>query len=217
MKQVLGWGLALFSQVALARQGAAPAPVESSVRNCAGWSSPSVRPSRRAGAPLKAAGELDGLVRHALTDESLSQVSVTVSQLDTGRSWTVETNAEGQYHFFCLPPGHYTVRVGKPTYATVERDSIWVREKRVRVFDVKLYPADYTPPPPPLPPTSGGCDTVGATVNPDFIRNIRLHEDSAPPTPRLRGFTSLAELAPTPWMDSVGIGTRYAPSTRPSR
>jgi outer membrane receptor protein involved in Fe transport/opacity protein-like surface antigen len=69
---------------------------------------------------------------------------VTLTNVDTGISRSVPTNAEGLFRFPALPPGRYKLTVAKAGFATTSQANIELLAEEIRTVSLALKPGDVT-------------------------------------------------------------------------
>src|SRR5205809_7053603 len=77
-----------------------------------------------------AKAELFGILKDP-SGLAVSGASVELTNTGTEAKLTFESDAEGGYHFFALPPGGYQISATKQGFRTLQRDGI-----RLRIGDV---------------------------------------------------------------------------------
>jgi hypothetical protein len=139
-------------------------------------------------------GELNGVI----TDPSGSRIpaaTVVLTDRDTGRSITVNSNADGSYNAANLEPGHYRVRVEAKGFAASEIPDVELQVGKTIRVDAKLT-------------VGATSETVQVTESVSLIDvegNMVAHNITAEEfdrLPKARTFQSLVTLSP-----SVNSGT----------
>ena len=88
-------------------------------------------------AQTAATGALMGTVTDP-TGAVVPNVTVTVTNSDTGQARTVTTDAAGTFKFGLLPPGGYRVKFEASGFTTIEVPSVTITVTETNVLDRRL-------------------------------------------------------------------------------
>src|SRR5258708_6058059 len=121
--------------------------------------------------------ELFGTVRDA-TNLPVSDVTVEARDQSTGAKSRSTTSSTGEFHFFALPPGNYTLEASKPGFSTLRRSGIELRVADRISLDLQLQvgeisqSVDVNAAAPLLQTTSG---TVSFMASAQKVDTLQLH------------------------------------------
>lgn len=96
-------------------------------------------------APAMAQDSSKGFLQGQSTDQSgqvISDVSVTITNLETGLTRSVSTNEDGNFRFPLLPPGAYSLKAEKSGYGTVAEERVDVGVSGATNINLTLPTAD---------------------------------------------------------------------------
>ncbi len=143
-----------------------------------------------------------GAIAGSVVDEQLAAVgaaTVTLSNPDTARNWSTQTDAAGEYRFIAIPPGRYVLLARHPGFdpATVAEFTLHINhDLRVRlILRVARVTQSVTVPAPAL--IERGT-SVGRTTTRDEIDGLPVAD---------RDFANLALLAPGVLENATNPGT----------
>ena len=150
-------------------------------------------------AQTQTTGDIAGIV----TDQSgaiVPQAKVTLKDTAKGSTQDTQTNKDGQYRFFLLPPGSYTVSVSVPSFQPVSR-AVDVNIGQVIALDIQLQVATST-----TTITVTEAVPLLQTENGNEASTISQQQISEVPNPG-NDLTAIAQLAPGSVMNtSSGLG-----------
>lgn len=140
-------------------------------------------------AQTSATGALTGTV----TDPSgavIAGATVTATNVGTGQTRTVTTDANGAYRFSLLPPGNYDVKLSAQGFKTAEVPSITVNVTETPVLNHKLEIGSEAQ----QVTVQSNAQTI-QTQNPTVGQLISSHEITALPLSS-RNYTQILDLSP---------------------
>jgi hypothetical protein len=117
----------------------------------------------------QACAQFKSAIEGTVTDSSGAVVvdaEVTLTNIDTGISRTVPTNAEGIFRFPSLGPGRYKVSCTKSGFATVEQENITLAAEEIRTIGLALKPG-----------TASQVINVNADINPIQLSESKVGGD----------------------------------------